>query len=145
MALSKCLLVRPNNPRVEYHLCPASTAFSYGDVVAPGLSTGGAFTSVTSSTKLILGRILKTVASTDSDYTSTKLVPIEIDEDGTYEVAATAMDTDSPQNLYDFSDGATVAHAASTYKNFLVTKYISATKVQGKITRWANRAGGVFA
>ena len=84
----------------------------------------------------LIGLVKKTIASTDSDYASDRLVPVEVpvEKHVEYELAvdgnlaATDLGTE-----YDLQDAGTVDHDATTDKIFLITKYISATKAWGFI------------
>lgn len=83
----------------------------------------------------LAGVIRKTIASTDADYATARKVPVmvpvekhvifEIDTGGSF-----AAGTDEGLE-FGISDAGTLDHSDTTNKVFLVTKVISATKVQG--------------
>ena len=82
----------------------------------------------------VRGVLRKTIAATDSDYATARSVPIEVpvekhvvwEADGT----GTFLSTDIGVE-YGISDSATVDKAETTTVHFLVTEFVSATKVRG--------------
>lgn len=135
-------LVTPSiRKRVEYRRKAASTAIAEGDHLVEN-GTGEVTPMTNPNQERIVGLSGKTVVSTDSDYASLTQIPVLIDEDGVYEFTDTgATFTEADEGLYiDFDatlPATEVDRAASTYDQVLVTKFISATKCLGKITRWA--------
>lgn len=79
----------------------------------------------------LVGIIRKTIAATDSDYATSRLVPIEVPVEKHVEYIADfnsgLLSTDLGTE-YDLADAVTVDHAATTDKCFKVIGYISATK-----------------
>lgn len=135
-------LIKPSvRRRLVPAVLPASTAFAVGCGVSIDAAGTGATDLKTDATNhLVKGVIKKAVASTDSDYASTKTVMVERDEDGIWEVDVGngTADANDFGNLVDWhSDGLSVDVTASTDKSFEITKYISATKVQGRIKTWS--------
>ncbi len=110
--------------RIEYYKKPASTAFAAESLVttADGTSTG-TFIPMTSATATVLGVLEKTIASTDTDYATATMVPLLIDEYALHYV--------------DLTDASNVNVSASSVKIVFITKYISATKILGRIVKWA--------
>ena len=133
-------LVRPSqNRRIEYYAKPASTAFTFGDFVAPNIdATDNTFDSASATMTMILGAIQVTVASTDSDYASETKVPILIDEYGEWEftVGTGTADANDEQGYIDMDDttpASLVDVTASTEDHIFVTKYVSGTVVRGRV------------
>lgn len=126
--------------RTEYYAKPASTAFAIDSLVAPNKdNTSNTFVAATSSTTVNLGVLQKAVASTDSDYASETKVPVLVDELGIWEfdVGTGSADINDEQGYIDLTDAVGVNVTASTVDAVFVVNYVSATKVQGKIVRWA--------
>lgn len=126
--------------RTEYYAKPASTAFAIDSLVAPNKdNTSNTFVAATASTTVNLGVLQKAVASTDSDYASETKVPVLVDELGIWEfdVGTGSADINDEQGYIDLTDAVGVNVTASTVDAVFVVNYVSATKVQGKIVRWA--------
>ena len=116
--------------KIMYFLAAASTAFTKGDLVyfdgsgnvIPADSTSGSH----------VGVIQKDIASTDSDYASTKMVPVEVPVEKwvEWEVSAngTAVAADVGLEI-DLTDAANANRAASSKDALLVTRFISSTKL----------------
>lgn len=121
-------------PRLEYYPKKASTAFTYGALVYPDGS--GAIQPADSTSGEHLGVIMKTIASTDSDYASTTPVPVDvIGEDDVFEGTVTGTLTTAMVGTYlDLSDSLVVNAAATSKKVVLCVGFISATKGLFKIT-----------
>lgn len=82
----------------------------------------------------VRGVLVKAIASTDSDYASSRRVGVQVpverhvvwEADGTGTFVATDIGTE-----FGISDASTVDKAETTADMFLVTEFISATKVRG--------------
>ena len=120
---------------------PVSTAFPFRSLLAPNEdATTNTFVAATSSTERCLGVIQTTVLSTDADYASETKVPVQIDINGIWEftVGTGSADINDEQGYIDLKDTDEVDVTASTIDEIFVTSFISATKVLGKICRWAH-------
>jgi len=122
----------------------ASTAIAEGDHLVEN-GTGEVTPMTNPNEERIVGVAAKPVVSTDSDYASLTLIPILVDKEGEWEfdnVSTGAAPTEATEGTYiDFADASeknTVDSAVSTYDHVYVTKFISATKLRGKIARWAD-------
>jgi len=129
-------LYRANGPvRLEWHQKTASTAFTYGDLVY--LSSGRLALFADAVDQPPLGRILKTVAATDSDYASTTRDPVEIGNSNTEYLCdvstGTAALATHVGTWVDVDDEDSVDVDASTYDIFFVTDVVSTTKVIAKM------------
>lgn len=119
--------------KVEWFPVTTSTALVAGTLVefTSGLIAGADADETAGGVR---GVLLKTIASTDSDYASTRrvgvIVPVERhvvwEADGTGTFVATDIGAE-----YGISDSGTVDKAETTTVHFLVTEFISATKVRG--------------
>ena len=118
---------------VEFtHAIPktASTAFAGNSVVT---TTSGQLTTAANSELGLLGIIPRVVTSASSDYASTTGVPlIKLHDRGEYEIdvqgTATAAMVGEAYDLYS-TTGISLDVGNSTYKQFVITKFISASKV----------------
>jgi hypothetical protein len=129
-------LYRANGPvRLEWYKKTASTAFTYGDLVY--LSSGALALFADTVDQVPLGRILKTVAATDSDYAETTRVPVEIGNPNTEYICdvstGTAVYATHVGTWIDVDDEDSVDVNASTYDTFFVTDVISTSKVVAKM------------
>lgn len=122
----------------------ASTAIAEGDHLVEN-GTGEVTPMTNPNEERIVGIAGKPVVSTDADYASLTRIPVICDKEGIYEfdnVSSGAAPTEAIEGTYiDFADAnekATVDSAASTYDHVYVTNFISATKLRGKIARWAD-------
>jgi len=108
----------------------ASTAITKQKLVA---WSSGKLIEATSTTPSynIAGVLKHTIASTDSDYATSRLVEVEVPVEKfvVWEADVTSgLATSSLGNYYDLTDGGHVATTASTYDIVQCVKYISATK-----------------
>lgn len=138
-------LVQPSAGfNVVYRRKAASTAIAEGDHLVEN-GTGEVTPMTNPNEERIVGIAGKPVTSTDSDYASLTKIPVIADQDGIYEfdnVSTGAAPTEAIEGTYiDFADASeknTVDSATSTYDHVYVTQFISATKLRGKIVRWAS-------
>ncbi len=83
----------------------------------------------------IRGVLVRTIASTDSDYASARLVGVRVpvERHVVWEADATGFTAGGTDELveYGISDSGTVDFAETTADAFLVTEVLSATKVRG--------------
>ena len=106
-----------------------STAMTYGAVVR---WASGLIAPVTSSSapSTHVGVIQKTIASTDSDYATARLVPVEVpvETNVVWEGAVTATLVAADLGLFvDFTDSLTLNRGASTYDVAQPIKLLSTT------------------
>jgi len=109
-----------------------STTFTAGDAVA---MSGGYVIEATSSTTpvLTIGLIRHTIASTDANYATARLVEVEVPlEKGAIVEAVTSSATASNIGIeYDLTDARTVNVGASSVKIFMPVTIVSAILIQG--------------
>lgn len=83
----------------------------------------------------IVGVLGKTIASTDTDYATARLVPVEVPTERhvMWEADATGFTAGGTDEgvEYGISDSATVDQTETTAKAFKVMQVVSATKVRG--------------
>lgn len=124
--------------KIENHLAPASTAFAFNDVVT--LNSSGQLALATAATprQEILGLIQKTIASTDSDYASTKEVPVLIPHDNAEFEAP--VESGTPTASYEgktvsleSEDGLDVDDTRQAC--FKIRHFISSTVVRGQFVK----------
>jgi hypothetical protein len=141
VAVVKC--VRPSAlNRREFYGKTESVAYSYGSIMqgksAEDGSTAAKMIAATSGTERVLGMLDCVIASTDSDYaTAGARKPVLVDEIASWEFPATGADSNDPQGYIDLSTAILADVTASTVDLIFVTKFISSTKVRGRITGWA--------
>ena len=116
--------------KVMYLPVTTSTAMTKGAVVR---WSSGLIDLVTSSSapSTHVGVIAKTIASTDSDYATSRLVPVEVpcDNNVTWEADVTATLVTTDLGLFvDFTDSSTLNRGASTYDVAQPVRFISTTK-----------------
>lgn len=113
-------------------LFSASVAIEEGSVVYPNPAAAGQYTKADSTAWENFGVIRQTIASTDSDYASTKIVKIEVPRDNNVEwkfVVGAGTFTQADEWKYaDLNNEKTVAVDTSTKGHLLITKYVSATE-----------------
>lgn len=110
-----------------------STAIAKGYLVA---WSSGYLIAATSSTapSTIAGVLAKTIAATDSDYATARLVPVEVPVENNveWEFPVTSGLVAADRGLYvDLTNGGTVDRSGSTYDVVQVTHVLSTTKGQG--------------
>lgn len=122
----------------------ASTAIAELEVLVEN-GTGEVTPMTNPNEERIVGLSGKPVTSADSDYASLTRIPVLNDKEAEYEfdnVSTGAAPTEAIEGTYiDFAAAApslTVDSNASTYDHVYVTKFISATKLRGKIVRWTD-------
>lgn len=117
--------------KIEWLPVTTSTAFTKDTAVE---MTSGLVGVADDNDTAIAGVITKTIASTDADYASSRLVPIKVpverhvvwEADGTGTFVATDVGGE-----FGISDAGTVDKGDTTNKVFLVTQFLSASKVRG--------------
>lgn len=137
-------LVRPSPvARFEDWSKTASTAYADGVVVQPDLDNSGVgFDKCVAASTAILGVVQQTIASTDADYASTTRINLLVDEFGEWEVdvgngTPTANYEGLACDLYS-TTALSVDVAATTTKVFLIQRFLSTTKLRGKIIKWVS-------
>lgn len=116
--------------KIKWLPVTTSTAMTKGAIVrwASGLIDLATSSSAPSTH---VGVIAKTIASTDSDYATSRLVPVEVpvDADVEWEAAVTSGLVAADKGLFqDLTDSLTVNRGASTYDAVQCTRVISSTK-----------------
>jgi len=111
-------------------LFSATVATAEWAFVYPNPSAAGQYTIADATAWGNFGVIRQTIATTDSDYDSTKLVSVEVPTENNVEWlwTATALAQTDEWTYVDISDSVTVNDAASSKKVIFVKKYISATR-----------------
>ena len=133
-------LFRANGPvHIEWYKKTASTAFAFDEPVC-FTTTGRLIAYTPGAVQPVLGLIKKTIASTDSDYTSTTRVPVEVgnqDSEYLFDASTTAAALTDCGEFVDYvSATRSVNVGVSTEDDVFVTQFISTTLVVGK---WARR------
>jgi hypothetical protein len=109
----------------------ASTAITLG--AALKFDGSGNVTPSTSSDATVLGISQRAVASTDTDYASNTLIPVEVPvEKGVEFLALVETGTATAANVgltYDLNDSLGVNLNGTSHNAFTVTRFISATQV----------------
>jgi len=126
--------------RVELYAKPASTAFAIGDLLAANINaTANTFIAATASTEFHIGVLQRTIASTDSDYTSETKVEVLVDEVGIWEVdvGTGTADINDEQGYIDLKDTNEADVTASAIDALFVYQFVSGTVVRVKICSWA--------
>lgn len=130
--------------RTEWYPKKASTAMVYGDLlIADG---SGRVTKATSTSTVIVGVCLKTIASTDTDYASTTYVPVMIPTENTLFTAPVGTGTFTDLmigNKYDLKDENEIDVSAQSHKVVTIAKYLSATLAAVKINASQSYVNGV--
>lgn len=110
-----------------------STAIAKGYLTAWSSGYLIACTSTTAPSQ-IAGVLAKTIAATDDDYATARLVPVEVPIEPyvEWEFPVTASLVAADRGLYcDLTNGGTVSRASSTYDVVQITHVLSTTKGQG--------------
>lgn len=133
-------LRRPINPRNEVYKAPLGVAFAAKTLVTPNENNStDTFTAAVENSATILGINIKTIGtgtfSVDTD------VPILVDEDADYSfaVGTGTADENDEQGFIDLKDADEVDVGQSDEDCIFVTRFVSGTRVLGKITLWAWR------
>lgn len=115
--------------KVMYFPKAASTAFTEGDLVY--FNGSGEIIPADATSGQHVGVIRKDVVSTDSDYASETLVPVEVPVERwvVWEVDTASATTEDVGLEIDLTDAATANRGASSKDALLVTGYKSATKL----------------
>lgn len=116
--------------KIIYLPVTTSTAIAAGALVA---WSSGLLIAATSSTAgfSIAGVLRKTIAATDSDYATARLVPVEVnaEENVVWKADVTATLVAADLGLYcDLTDASTINRGASTYDIAQPIKLLSTTK-----------------
>ncbi len=120
----------------------ASTAFADGAFVT--FDGSGNVTPATSTSAKLVGVCRKAVASTDSDYASTTLIPIEVPVERYVEwdaLTASAVAADVGAAV-DLTDSVTVNRGATSHHVVTITGIISATHVRVVINALYDNVAG---
>lgn len=116
-----------SKPNVKYFPKTASTALDRNSLVE---LTSGTLGAADDNETIVLGVLLKEIASTDSDYASTTKVPVEVLR-GTDEVEIDTTAALTVGTSYGISNAYTVDQADTTNDVFTCTVAISATRARG--------------
>lgn len=123
-------ILKKGKVKTVYLPVTTSTAFTKDTIVtfSAGLLTVGAAGTASAD---VIGVIRKTIASTDSDYATARLVPVDVPVERFTEweadVTATLVAADVMKEV-DLTDAATVNRAASSVKAIRISKFLSTTK-----------------
>ena len=121
---------------VRQYTAPASTAFAFNDVVTRNSSGQLALATASTPRAEILGLIQSTIASTDSDYASTKTVPVllvcECEADFEADVDSGTLTTAMVGKRFDLNDQNGIDVTSEGQKAVEITRYLSATKARVK-------------
>jgi len=112
-------------------LFSASVAATEWALVYPNPAAAGQYTIADATAGGNFGVIKQTIATTDSDYASTKLVKVEVPRENNVEWLWTAWGAlaQTHEGTYvDITDSVTVNEATSSKKVIFVKNFISATK-----------------
>ena len=117
--------------KTEQFPVTTSTAMSQDTIVE---FTSGLINPADDNDTVLAGVLVKTIASTDSDYATARKVGVQVpverhvvwEADGTGTFAATDIGGE-----FGISDSGTVDKSDTTNKVFLVTEFVSASKVRG--------------
>ena len=122
---------------IRHYTAPASVAFTYNDVVTRNSSGQLALATATTPRSELLGLIQREIASADSDYASTKAVPVllfnnpeAVFEDTNIETGT--LLTTMVGRVFSLADEDGIDVNNELQKCFEVTSYISATVARGK-------------
>lgn len=118
------------NWEIKWFRKKASTAFTVNTLVAES-SDDDTIEPADSSDSAVIGIVLKTVASTDSDYASLTRIPVAVPRDASAEMladtASTIAATDEGE-LMDLTDAATVNQGSSSTDIVKLKQFVSTTK-----------------
>lgn len=120
---------------INDYVAPASTAFAFNDVVTRNSSGQLALATATTPRSELLGLIQATIASTDSDYASTKTVAVlEFTDDAEFEadVDTGTLTTAMVGKRFDLNDNNGINVSAELQKSVQITGYLSASKARVK-------------
>lgn len=115
-------------------LFSASVAAEEGSVVYPNPWAAGQYTVADATAGNNFGIIRQTIASTDADYASTKLVSVEFPLETGVEWEFTAWGALAQTHEWtyvDLTDATTVDEGSSSKKVILVTKFLTTTRGRG--------------
>lgn len=126
--------------RILYFKKENSVERAVGDLIAANAgASADDWLPASATTEFHIGVVMDAIASTDSDYADEALYPLLVDEFGEWEVdvGTGTADVNDEQGYIDLKDEETVDVEASAIDAFFVTRFISGTKVRGKICSWA--------
>ena len=122
----------------------ASVAIAEGWIVYPNPGAAGQYTKADTTAWNNFGVIRQTIAATDADYASTKVVKIEVPRGNNVEwlfTVGSGTFTAADEGKYaDLLTEVTIAVDVQTKKQVFITKYISATRWK-LIFAWNTGAG----
>ena len=127
-------------------LFSASVAAEEGSLVYPNPSAAGQFTKADATAGNAFGVIRQTIASTDSDYASTKLVKVEVPRENNVEwyftVGAGTFTQADEWKLCDLNSEKDVAVDTQSKLVIYISKYISSTRgkciLAGNLWAWVS-------
>jgi len=123
-------ILRQGQVKTMYLPVTTSTAFTKDTLVTITSGLVAAATSGTASADIV-GVIRKTIASTDTDYATSRLVPVDVPVERFTvwegDITATAVSTDVGVEV-DLTNAGTVNRGATSVKAVRMNKFISATK-----------------
>jgi len=121
------LIQKRGNAKIKWFPKVASTRFDLGDAVS--FNQAGAVTPSLSSSTTILGFIKKDIRSTDTDYASTTLVPVQVldDADEVEIDASTTVTSAMVGTMRDLSNASTLNVGAGASLNHFRVLSIGST------------------
>jgi len=132
------LLKASNDLRTISVLLPALTAFTRDTLIAPNNdATTPTAIAATAASLSIDGLLTRDISATE--FPVATWVDIVRDESGTYEfdVGTGTADANDVGGLIDLTNAGAVNVTASTTDIVRVEKFVSGTKVQGRINKWS--------
>ena len=125
---------------VEWYPLTTSETMTYGDMVTILASAAGTgyLTSATSTSPVVIGTILKTIAATDTEYTTATKVPVlvgDADAEWLFNASSGGAQTEVGQFVDLSTDLLVDLGTAYTYGVVNVTEVISGTQVAGKLSK----------
>lgn len=133
---------------IVYKRKRASVAFTANTLVSEH-SDDDTITPATSSSTILVGIVLKPVASTDSDYASNTRIPVAVPRDYSAEMfcndLAAAIAVTDENELMDLTDADTINPSASTTKVVKLSQFVSTASGFFKFVRLYNASTPVAA
>lgn len=128
---------------VNDYTAPASTAFTFGDVVTRDSSGQLALATQSTPRSELLGLIQQEIASSDSDYASDKTVAVVEFHDGAefeVDVDTGTLTTAMVGLMFDLADEDGIDVTSNVQRAVKITRYISASKARVKFVTDGNKS-----
>lgn len=129
------------DPTINEYVAPASTAFTFNDVVTRNSAGKLALATASTPRSELLGLIQQEIASTDSNYASDKSVAVlEFTDDVEFEADVDGTLTTAMRGLrFDLSDEDSVDVTSNAQKAVEIVRYISASKARVKFVKGGDK------